>query len=170
MGHCKLCVPALVGQEDPGMDNGSPAAQPDNLTPLAQEVESHEPLKHEVEVNAPLAQEVEQHEPLEQEMGLHEPPDQEVEPHEDRSLLFSDILHRDLEPAQTTREEENASYEEDSEGDSIELLAALAAVSPTQLGYRPMDGDLPANTEVEEVVPICHQLDIDMIVPAIAAS
>merc|ERR1711888_178328 len=166
MGHCKLCVPALVGQEDPGMDNGSPAAQPDNLTPLAQEVESHEPLKHEVEVSAPLAQEVEQHEPLEQETELHNPPDQEVELHEDRSLLFSDILHRDLEPAQTTREEENASYEEDTEGDNIDLLATLEAVSPTQLGHQPMDGDLPNKTEMEEAIPICHQLGTDMIVPA----
>ena len=39
--HYKLCVPALVGQEDPGMDTGSPAAQPDVLEPLEQEVELH---------------------------------------------------------------------------------------------------------------------------------
>merc|ERR1712215_237905 len=31
-----------------------------------------------------------------------------------------------------------------------------------------MDGDLPDVTEVEEDVPICHQLDLDMIVPATA--
>ena len=169
-------MPALVGQEDPGMDTGSPAAQPDNLAPLAQEVESHEPLTHEVEVSAPLAQEVElheppeqemeQHEPLKQDMKLHTPPDHAVELQEGRSLLFSDTFHRDLEPAQTTREEENASYEEDTEGDRIELLAALAAVSPTKLGYHLMDGDLPENTVVEEDVPICHQFVLDRTVPA----
>ena len=31
--HYKISVPALVGQEDPGMDTGSPATQPDVLPP-----------------------------------------------------------------------------------------------------------------------------------------
>ena len=74
-------------------------------------------------MNVPLG-EVEEDEPLVLEVVL---PD-------DESLQFSGVTDRDLEPAQTAREEENASNEEDNEGDSNELLADLAAVSQTELG------------------------------------
>ena len=69
-------MPALVGQEDPELDTGSPAAQPDVFEPLAQGVEPH----------VPPEQEVVQHEPL-----THG-----VESHEDRSLHFSDISDEEL--------------------------------------------------------------------------
>merc|ERR1711888_302847 len=102
----------------------------------------------------------------EHDMEPHDPPDQEGELLEDRSLLFSDISHRDLEPALPTREEENESYEEETGGDNIELLATLAAVSPTLIDHQPMDGDLQSNTEVGKMILICHQVITDMIVPA----
>merc|ERR1711895_402362 len=144
--HYKICVPALVGQEDPGMDTGSPAAQPGILKPLAQEVEFHEPLEQEVDVDKPLKLEV-------------------VLP-DDRQMQVCDVLHGDQRPAQqvglpnhnaaimitaqTPREEEKTSNEEDNEGDSMELLADLAAVSPTDLGYQQMDGVLLHNTVIEK--------------------
>ena len=40
--HYKISVPALVGQEDLGMDTGSPAEQPDVLEPLEHKEELHE--------------------------------------------------------------------------------------------------------------------------------
>ena len=64
--------------------------------------------------------------------------------------------------------EEGNGSEEDHEGDSIALLADLAAASPTEFGNQQMYGDLPNNTKTEEDVPICHQLDIDMIDTATA--
>merc|ERR1711888_473359 len=81
--HYKLCVPALVGQEDPGMDTGSPVTQPDVLKPPVLEVEMTKPLE-EVEADEPL----------------------EVVLNDDRSLQVSVVLDRGLEPAQTAEIEE----------------------------------------------------------------
>merc|ERR1712215_199847 len=78
----------------------------------------------------PLAQEEESHEPLKQEVEVSAPLAQEVELH--------------------------MPNEDDTEGDSNELLADLAAVSPAELGYHQMD-------EIKEDVTICHQMDADML-------
>ena len=51
---------------------------------------------------------------------------------------------------------------EDKVGDCIELPADFAAVSPTELDYPQMDGDIPTTTKVEEDVTINPLLDAEM--------
>ena len=99
--HYKISVPALVGHEDPGMDTGSPAEQPDVLEPLANEEGLHEDrsIKFSDDIDGDLG-------PVQQ-------------------LWFPDNGAEVMNTAQTMSTEEKASVE-DKEGDRIELPADLA--------------------------------------------
>ena len=117
--HYKISVPALVGQEDPGLDTGSPAAQPDVLPPPHTE--------EKLLTNRSMKFSDCQH----RELG----PDQQLG-------SFYNAAH-------TIWEQEKATDKDDYAGGSIKLPADVATVSPTELGYHYKDGDSPYHTAFE---------------------
>ena len=131
--HYKISVPALVGQEDPGMDTGSPATQPDVLPP------PHTGKK--LLTNRSIKFSDSQHWELEL----------------DQQLGSSDNA------AHTIWEKEQATDKEENAGESIKLPTNVAAVSPTELGYHYMDRDSPKGIAIEGNVPVAHKMDTDMI-------
>ena len=115
--HYKISVPALVGQEDPGMDTGSPATQPDVLPP------PHTGKK--LLTNRSIKFSDSQHWELEL----------------DQQLGSSDNA------AHTIWEKEQATDKEENAGESIKLPTDVAAVSATELSYHCNRGECSSRSQ-----------------------